>query len=74
MPPGRRKRARMLARVLRLLEDLMREARRGQTAGDPTAERSMNVALDDWATTRDLITLAAYEDWVMDHESPDYHG
>ncbi|MEV0151562.1 MULTISPECIES: hypothetical protein [unclassified Nonomuraea] len=45
-----------------------------QLQGQPGAEVSLNICLDQWRVARDRLVLAEYERQVRDLASPDYHG
>lgn len=69
-----RRRQRPRTMILARIEESILTLRHLQRAGQPGAEVSMNICLEQWQTTRDRLVLEAYQREVLDLQSPDYHG
>ena len=62
------------AQVLARIEESILTLRHLQRQGQPGAEASMNILLEQWATAWSRLQLEAYEREALDRGSPDYHG
>lgn len=69
-----RRKRRPLSVLLARIEESILTLRHLQRQGQPGAEVSMNICLEQWQTARDRLVLEAYQREVLDLQSPDYHG
>lgn len=60
--------------ILARLEESILTLRHLQRQGQPGAEVSMNICLEQWEATWRRLQLEAYEREALDNQSPDYHG
>lgn len=60
--------------ILARLEESILALRHLQRQGQPGAEVSMNICLEQWGAAWARLQLEAYEREALDRQSPDYHG
>lgn len=61
------------AQVLARIEESILTLRHLQRQGQPGAEASMNILLEQWQAAWDRLKLE-HDREVLDNQSPDYHG
>lgn len=69
-----RRKRRTPSMVLARIEESILTLRHLQLRGQPGAEVSMNICLEQWATAWNRLQLEAHEAQARDNQSPDYHG
>jgi hypothetical protein len=69
-----RRKRRTHSMVLARIEESILTLRHLQRQGQPGAEVSLNICLEQWQTAWDRLVLEAYAREVLDIQSPDYHG
>lgn len=70
----RRSKRRAHTMILARIEETILTLRYLQRAGQPGAEVSLNICLEQWQAAWDRLVLESYERWARDRGSPDYHG
>lgn len=70
----RRSKRRTRSVILGRIEESIRTLRYLQRCGQPGAEVSLNIVLEQWQIAWDRLVLESYERWARDNQSPDYHG